>query len=418
MVLVALAITLAQLLFALSATDSELPLRGRYESLVQHDSYWFLNIIQRGYSSPVPPSPKKDMDVSNVAFFPAYPTVGGVFIHKLGMPPKIGLLVAAQLGTCVFWFYLQLLLRRFGFGPVATAGTMLAIAAHPAAFFLVAGYSESLFLAALTGFVYFSSRPGGGAHPVLAAAHGFVATATRIAGVPAVLYPVVNACVSAWDRCAPETAMPDGARRTGLRAARAAQEVFRAHRTALLVSAVAVLGAVSFFLYCQFRFGSWDFYMQTQQAGWRVKADYLALFKPRAYARYWPDNWHQAWQIGQSLVPFTVAAFLAVAVVEMRAARRATTRWRQRVGLHFVAFSLFYIAVSGVFSVRLESMIRYQFCAFVFFAVAVVHAVRDPAITGLPSRPVLIALLLLAAAGSLYLQSNYTAQFTRGGWVA
>ena len=45
----------------------------------------------------------------------------------------------------------------------------LLILAHPAAFFLVAGYSESLFLMALLGFVYWSSAEGRSAK-ILAAA--------------------------------------------------------------------------------------------------------------------------------------------------------------------------------------------------------------------------------------------------------
>jgi len=42
---------------------------------------------------------------------------------------------------------------------VQICGALL-IAAHPAAFFLVAGYSESLFLMALLGFIYWSTAEG------------------------------------------------------------------------------------------------------------------------------------------------------------------------------------------------------------------------------------------------------------------
>ena len=37
-----------------------------------------LTIVERGYGTTVPPSSHKMMEVSNVAFFPAYPVIAGV----------------------------------------------------------------------------------------------------------------------------------------------------------------------------------------------------------------------------------------------------------------------------------------------------------------------------------------------------
>jgi hypothetical protein len=45
----------------------------------------------------------------------------------------------------------------------------------------------------------------------------------------------------------------------------------------------ASLGAVGFFFYCVARWGRWDIYMLTQEAGWAIVPDYLALFKPSSY---------------------------------------------------------------------------------------------------------------------------------------
>src|SRR5438270_13925649 len=68
-----LAVTLLQLILAVLFLAPDGPFSFRYQSLVQHDGYWFGNIIDRGYQTIVPPINHKVMEVSNVAFFPAYP---------------------------------------------------------------------------------------------------------------------------------------------------------------------------------------------------------------------------------------------------------------------------------------------------------------------------------------------------------
>src|SRR6266478_1825937 len=62
---------------------------------------------------------------------------------------------------------------------------------HPAAFFLVAGYSESLFLMALLGFIYWSAAEGSSAK-FWAAVHGIVMSATRIVGIVCAAFPLVH----------------------------------------------------------------------------------------------------------------------------------------------------------------------------------------------------------------------------------
>src|SRR5205085_8980718 len=66
---IGLAVTLVQLLVAVLLLAPEGPLSYRYQSLVQHDGYWFANIIDRGYQTIIPPINHKVMEVSNVAFF-------------------------------------------------------------------------------------------------------------------------------------------------------------------------------------------------------------------------------------------------------------------------------------------------------------------------------------------------------------
>ena len=49
------AVTFLQLLLAVGLLAPDEPLAGRYFALVQHDSYWFMNIIDRGYQTIIPP---------------------------------------------------------------------------------------------------------------------------------------------------------------------------------------------------------------------------------------------------------------------------------------------------------------------------------------------------------------------------
>src|SRR5438105_14350777 len=70
--LAGLLLTLAQIAVAVCLLAPEGPVSYGYSTLVQHDSYWFGNIVDRGYQTIVPPMTWKMVEVSNVAFFPGY----------------------------------------------------------------------------------------------------------------------------------------------------------------------------------------------------------------------------------------------------------------------------------------------------------------------------------------------------------
>ncbi len=400
--MIALAITVLHLSVLLVGPMGGGPVRERYHRLVQLDSYWFLNIIERNYQSPVPPSPVKRYEVSNTAFFPGFPLLGAVFIHGFGLHPKTGLTLASQVATVGFWTYFLLLARRLGLSAGACAAVVALVVAHPAAFYLIAAFSESLFLFFVLGYLFWSAR-GGAAGFALTALHGFGMTFTRIAGAPVAFLPVLRA----W--------LERARGRVGL-AWLAPLRSAAAGRGAALAG-VALLGMVSFFIYCHVRWGHWNFYMMTQEAGWGVRADYLALFKPAAYARWYP-KWDYASTLGQFLVPATVACSFAVAAWEAAALRRGPTRWRERAPFYFVGWALFAIAVSGVFSVGLESMTRYHLCSHVLFVLGVAHAWAEIGPRRAGPRRVLLAAAAAVALLAAYIQMRFAAQFARGEWVA
>ena len=110
--------------------------------------------------------------------------------------------------------------------------------------------------------------------------------------------------------------------------------------------------------------------------------------------------------------------FVAIALCELLPAVRLRTNWQQRMGFYFVALVTYYIAVSGVACVQMESMLRYQFCAHALIVLALMHFLAQ-----FPTPPVWVracgmaGVALLSAAG-LSLQGWWIWNFTRGDWVA
>src|SRR5713101_4151917 len=332
-----LLLTAVQLALALGLLAPEGPLSDRYQSLIQHDSYWFMNIVDHGYQTIVPPIDHKVMEVSNVAFFPAYPAIAALFRYGLNIDTGAALLITAQLAAWGFWSYFFMFCKRWNVSPALQICAALLILAHPAAFFLVAGYSESLFLMALLGFIYWSTADGRAAK-VWAALHGIVMSATRIVGIVCAAFPVVRSVfLSGWN---------------GLREPRT---WLRQHASAIGLTVVATLGALSFFFYCQLRWGHWDIYMLTQAAGWGIVPDYLAVFKPSSYRWLVPalNNPTEASQISMTLGALLL---LAIAICELLPAIRGLAGLPTRAGLYFCSAVIDYISVSGVAGVEMESM--------------------------------------------------------------
>ena len=116
---IGLAITVVQLVLAIGLLAPHGSLSYRYATLVQHDSYWFANIVDRGYQTTVPPIDHKVMEVSNVGFFPAYPVLAAAFRYGLGLKTDTALLITAQAAAWGFWSYFFLFCERWAVSPAA-----------------------------------------------------------------------------------------------------------------------------------------------------------------------------------------------------------------------------------------------------------------------------------------------------------
>ena len=396
--LAGLIVTLLQLAMAVGLLAPEAPISDRYSALIQHDSYWFMNIIDRGYQTIVPPIDHKVMEVSNVAFFPAYPAIAALFRYGLDVDSNAALLITAQLAAWGFWSYFFLFCKRWNVPlPVQICGALL-IAAHPAAFFLVAGYSESLFLMALLGFIYWSTAEGRSAK-FWAAAHGIVMSATRIVGLVCAAFPVVR---SAFE--------------TGWRGLFEPREWLRKNSAAIGMTLVAACGAVGFFVYSQLRWGQWNIYMLTQAAGWGIVPDYLAVFKPGSYRWLVPalNNPTEASQISMTLGALLL---IGIALCELLPAIRRRAGLPMRAGIYFCAAAIYYLSVSGVACVDMESMLRYEFAVHALIVLAFLNFVRQFRTPPMFARAFGIAAVALLSAAGLCVQGWYVWNFMRGNWV-
>src|SRR5262249_38761270 len=397
--LAGLFVAAAQLVVAVLLLAPEGPLSYRYTSLVQHDGYWFANIVDRGYQTTVPPINHKVMEVSNVAFFPAYPALATLVRLVLPVETETALLIVAQLAAWGFWTYFFLFCDRWKLSPTLRFLGALVTAAHPAAFFLIAGYSESLFLVALVGFIYWSSAEGRAAK-IFAALHGMAMSATRIVGIPCAAFPVVRDMF-----------------KKGWNSLRDPRGWIRNYGNAAAVATAAVFGAVLFFVYCQWRWGRWDMYMLTQSAGWNIEPDYLAVFRPSNY-RWLLPKLNDPTQMSQMSMTFGAILLICIGIVELIPAIRRVTDWQTRIGIYFCAAVIYYISVAGVASLDMESMLRYQFCVHVLIVLAFLHFLRQFRLPPPLLRTFGIAAVMLICALGLSVQGWYVWNFTRGNWVA
>jgi hypothetical protein len=388
-----------QLVLAIVLLAPEGPLSYRYQTLAQHDSFWFANIIDRGYGTIVPPISHKVMEVSNTAFFPAYPLLAAALRYALGLDTENALLLTAQLAAWGFWTYVFLFCQRWAVPPSWQLLGALLIVAHPAAFYLVAAYSESLFLVALLGFIYWSSAETSRAK-VLAVLHGILMSATRIVGLPCALAPLVK---REWE--------------LGWRKSLGVRAAFRNFESPARICLGAMLGGLGFFAYCQLRWGHWNIYMLTQQLGWGIEPDYLAIFKPSSYRWLRPalDNPTEASQMAMTLGGLML---LAVVACELLPSARNLASRSVRIALYFAAFVLYFLSVSGVACVAMESMLRYEFCVHAVLVLALLHYLANVPLRSRLGRAGAVTIIALISAAGLALESWYVWNFTRGNWVA
>ncbi|MFI5273571.1 MAG: hypothetical protein ACHQ4H_11115 [Ktedonobacterales bacterium] len=147
-------------------------LRQMLHAWQQWDVHWYLTVVQQGYATP-----------TSAAFFPLFPGLARAVVWVLGSQHALlAVMLVSNLATLLAFIGLGLFIAQEAGLETATRGIRL-LAAYPLAFFLAAGYGDSLFLA-LAVFALFFSRRG---QWWWAAACAFLAGMTRLTAVILIL---------------------------------------------------------------------------------------------------------------------------------------------------------------------------------------------------------------------------------------
>jgi hypothetical protein len=363
-----------------------------YMRLNQWDSWHYLDIVNRGYQ--LPPGLLTANDVhsnrANVGYFPAYPLIVQAFQSIVPVSSSLGLLLVAQFFCVLFWTQFFLLLRFLGLRWQTCFRWGITIFVYPASFFLIAGYSESLFLAALLGFILWTEVALKRTKSILswglAALCGVLLSSSRLVGIPLVIYPLFRVFFS---KSQPQR------RITQVKA--------------IGLAGVSGMGGLAFFIWTYFRFGQWDLYLKLQKLGWGNEPDYGALFYPTSYfpKLFFEDT---TTSVCKASNLFILGLFLGLLI-----------RCRKKVdwSLFLISFSMFFISLSGKASYSMDSMVRYNLPVFVIWIVAWIKSTDSgrwcqSSFQGRRQNGFLWLGYLIALAFQIWM----IRVFTKGGWVA
>ncbi len=125
------------------------PPTGFEEMWRRWDAHHFLTIAQYGYTAP-------ESDPHATAFFPAFPLAVRPLLWVGASPVLAGLLVSAVASVVAGFFLFRLAEEEIGEG--AGRRALLYLTIFPTAVFLIAPYSESLFLAGAIAAFYYARR--------------------------------------------------------------------------------------------------------------------------------------------------------------------------------------------------------------------------------------------------------------------
>ncbi len=357
-------------------------LAARYLSLNNWDSFHYQKIAEIGYVLPasgVITSDSIHRGLANVVFFPGYPLAARAMAWTLSLPIAWALPLVAQLAAFLFWFYFMLYLRERGVGRGRLLSSAVVIALHPAAFYLVTGYTESLFLASMMGFIYWNDRSRKSGATLIAAAHGLAMSATRIVSFAPAAYPFFKS--GQW------------------------RAPFRSRREVFLGLA-GISGGLAFFIYCQLHFGRWNVYFDLEQIGWGNERQWFAILNPLSYVPHF--FFENSWDSLNRLAVTWTAAHLIVCALAQRG-KGTPGVWP----LWFTAFILFYIPMTGKASAHLESMLRYTLPVTILLLAA--QAMQSPGRSIFKRWPRLTTVI---ATLSFAVQLWCAYRFLRGRWIA
>src|SRR5207237_4377153 len=123
-------------------------------------------------------------------------------------------------------------------------------------------------------------------------------------------------------------------------------------------------------------------------------------------------------EVSQMSMTIGALLLLVVGAVELIPAVRRRTDWATRIAIYFCATVIYFISVSGVACVEMESMLRYEFCVHALIVLAFLHFLAQFRVPPPLLRVFGMAAAVLISALGLSVQGWYVWNFTRGNWVA
>jgi hypothetical protein len=355
------------------------------------DSVRFFEIAQHGYHLPSRPLIEDDIHHyrANTTTPPGYPFFVRIIQDLLRINGQVALLVTAQLACVLGWTYFLLILLDFGLARKRALLGAITVAVYPSSFYMVVGYTESLLIASMLGFVYWTHRwlqKSGAQNWFLALAHGFLGTATRVAGFPLVAYPVAQLAGEVFGRRFAPRAKNRLSRPSDLKIG-----------LALLLSGLSTFGLISFFVYCGVALGRWNAYFAVSKLQAQVP-NYLAIFKLGSYLpRFFFET--TVASINRCGVPCIV--FLLGLSLYLDSQNHK--RW----GLYGSSVGLLYLAMAGRGDSNMDGMIRYTLPIFALMILVLFQVMHERKL----ADNVGFKLKCLLAFG-------YLLAFTTQGWLA
>ena len=351
---IALAITLAQV-FTLSLLTGQKSFSEAYDKFCTWDCVNYARIAEESYP--------RDLNAPNVypihyGFFPGLPLASKLVIKITGLDRQKATVLTSQLFAIGFWYYVLALLALLGISLPLSLVVIGFLLSYPSAFYLINGYSESAFLMTLLGFIYWTLR-GKKGDLAIASLHGFVMAATRIVGLPLVLLPLLIFF---------------------LKNSSSFSKIFKNWRDFIpsgIVCLVASLGAISFFVFCNYSNGHWNSYMMAQAKGWGITPNYLFFLDERTYHLFFPSIEDFIGFNPLSVPLFLMLLVFAVVCEAFQYKIIGSHGLRVRLIFYIAGLLLFLIPAVGLVNSNYQSMMRYTLCSTVLVSLAFFPTLRN-----------------------------------------
>ncbi len=394
------AIAAAHLFFVLILAV-EPSLNGKLLSLTFWDGGWFITIVEEGYR-PYAFASETDRTQVNAAFFPGYPLfargIGAVF----GLGSEIALVATSFLAATGVWAILVWTMRDWS---AARRTLSLALVfAFPTSFYLVAAYSEGLFLFCLLAWARpFVESTGS---KWTSAISGMAMGLTRIVAIPMALVPPLYTVV---------------ARALGYRRP-------TANRHAWWIAAIGTLVGTGLYLgFCKLIYDDFLFPFEATRRGWWARGNFAALWSKALWAPQLSWQWfafeYRSFDIPEFNRFITTITFwwlLAVTTWGLFRTFRKDPPPEKALFFLVCAWALFAFSAVANFDSGFFSMPRYVFPVAVCLIVAVGemgHA-RFKNASRRSRRYAVIGIQILAIIASLLVQAVLIQRFTAREWVA